>query len=262
MKELAQLDAEKRRTIGVLASGNASAIAVKRIIDLYPDSLLRLALLVATDGWSPLRTKRIELSDLVLANKWHLWPDNVVALIPSMGVDRSFIASVSLLIWAVDDNALYRQHDSIAQTLAAITALAEREGVPVQYRDMTGGERASPMHGLLSVKTVIQLAGHAAARRRITNRCIRSGLMIDPEYSCILWTAGGLGIDLSTLDISMPLLWRILRLQNWYEHIEPTKLMTAQENKLFLDEATEIAQCLRTELGADLRVDLSTIRKG
>ncbi len=129
---MARLDAEKRRTIGVLASGNASATAVKRIIGLYPDSMLRLVLLVAADGLSPLRTNRTKLSDLVLANKWHLSPDNVVALIPSMGVDRCFIASVSLLIWAVDDNALYRQHDSIAQTLAAITALAESEGVPVQ----------------------------------------------------------------------------------------------------------------------------------
>ena len=223
---LAELDAHKARTIGVIASARATAPGIRAFMIWHQTSLLRLLLI----DIPPPSDNGVVYSDSLIQRvlrlrfgEWPATPPNVVSFGHTPNPDPAFLASVDRLVWFVDPWSEPTQAVGSGEFHCALLArLALDLGLGVRTLGQDGQPVPSPLDGPLGALACQHLAVWQEERRAWTQACRTQGMILNPGLGePALWCVGGGALDLGDLALSSALTWRLRRLELAYWSASP-----------------------------------------
>lgn len=254
---LDQADADRQRTAVVLASSMACADAIKAFLASDHWLLLHLAMLQDGTDLSPRTTPEPTLYKAVWPDRRGPLPKGCISLRPSMGINPALLVSSWRLIWFVDSQTpMLPQRHSAAWSCAVNAALGLCYGLTLHCFDEHGERISSPLAGPLVDYVREELAEWEEARREYTDRVRTQGLVLAYDWDATLMFADrGGAIDAGDLDFSQPLIWRVVRLENWMRSFPLGGEWTDEENAAFSAEIHAVAEDIRRELGTTVKID-------
>jgi hypothetical protein len=262
--DLMRIEKERRRSCAVFACSLRCADAIRQFIADHSDLRLHLALLEGGTEESPRRKAEPTLGALTLGpglRRWSGVPGNVRSFCPSSGIDPAFLLSTARVVWFHDlSEPIPPKTATAAWACAVNAALAARFGLPVSVYDATGRPVAMPLTGRLADAMNNDLFQWEKRRRAFTDQVCGEGLRFDPDIcEPALWSRRGGAIDVGALSLPQELIWRIRRLEMWFDEGEPGQ---AVDEALWNAIAAEGRACvadLKATLGAHVKIDMKLL---
>lgn len=254
---LDEADDERQRSAVVLASSMACADAVVSFLNSGHSLLLHLALLEDGTDLSPRITLEPTLYKAVWPDRRLPLPKGCISLRPSSDINPALLVSSWRIIWFVDSQTplLPRRHSG-AWSCAVNAALGVRYGRTLHCFNEHGTAISSPLVGPLLDYVRTELDEWQEARRAYTDRIRTQGLVLAYDMDATLMFADrGGAIDAGDLDLSQPLMWRIVRLERWMRSFPHGGDWSEVEANAFSAELHACADEIRRELGTTVKID-------
>lgn len=253
---LATYDDLRQQTAVVFASSMACADAIVSFLDSDHGLGLYLALLEDGSGLSPLITSEPTLSEAVCPGQYTRLPERCFGRTPSCSISPSLLVSCCRIFWFVDSRMPLQPRRASADWSCVMNAeLGASYGLTLQCLDEHGRVIPSPLVGSLLDYTLTELAEWQKGRRANTERVVQEGLLLGSDMDApLLFSERGGAVSADSLDLSLPLLWKIKRLERWMGTFPYSGDWSEIETSAFTTELRACADDLRRELGTTVRI--------